>query len=110
MDHPNIREGFLDAGMTRGNQESGNQASGIGIKSQADSEGNLTPDPCLLTPSGGRPYFVMELVQGMPITKYCDAQRLPLAQWLALFVQVCQACNTLTKRALFIAISSRPTC
>jgi len=39
----------------------------------------------------GRPYFVMELVKGMPITKYCDAQRLPLGQRLELFVQVCQA-------------------
>jgi eukaryotic-like serine/threonine-protein kinase len=39
----------------------------------------------------GRPYFVMELVKGMPITKYCDEQRLELRQRLELFVQVCQA-------------------
>ena len=39
----------------------------------------------------GRPYFVMELVQGVPITRYCDAHRLPLRERLALFVQVCQA-------------------
>jgi len=39
----------------------------------------------------GRPYFVMELVKGMPITKYCDSQRLPLAKRLELFIQVCQA-------------------
>src|SRR5688572_13876519 len=42
------------------------------------------------TPSG-RPYFVMELVQGVPITRYCDDHRLTLRQRLALFVHVCQA-------------------
>ncbi len=39
----------------------------------------------------GRPYFVMELVRGMPITDFCDQQRLPPAERLELFVQVCQA-------------------
>jgi eukaryotic-like serine/threonine-protein kinase len=39
----------------------------------------------------GRPYFVMELVRGMPITKYCDAATLSTAQRLELFRQVCQA-------------------
>ena len=39
----------------------------------------------------GRPYFVMELVKGVPITKYCDAQRLSLRQRLELFIPVCQA-------------------
>src|SRR5437870_4937768 len=39
----------------------------------------------------GRPYFVMELVHGVPITKYCDDNHLtPLAR-LELFVPVCQA-------------------
>src|SRR5262245_23182329 len=42
------------------------------------------------TPSG-RPYFVMELVQGVPVTKYCDEHRLTLRQRLELFVPVCQA-------------------
>ena len=40
---------------------------------------------------GGRPYFVMEMVKGVPITKYCDEHHLPLRQRLDLFVQVCQA-------------------
>ncbi len=40
---------------------------------------------------GGRPYFVMELVKGVPITKYCDEQRLTPRQRLELFVPVCQA-------------------
>src|SRR5204863_3844090 len=39
----------------------------------------------------GRPYFVMELVRGIPITDYCDQQKLAPRQRLELFVQVCQA-------------------
>jgi WD40 repeat protein/serine/threonine protein kinase len=39
----------------------------------------------------GRPYFVMELVKGMSITKYCDAHHLMPRQRLELFVQVCRA-------------------
>jgi tetratricopeptide (TPR) repeat protein len=39
----------------------------------------------------GRPYFVMELVKGMPITKYCDEHRLAPRARLELFIQVCQA-------------------
>ena len=39
----------------------------------------------------GRPYFVMELVQGVPITNYCDQARLTPRERLALFVTVCQA-------------------
>ena len=38
----------------------------------------------------GRPYFVMELVQGVPLTRYCDEQRLTIRQRLDLFVSVCQ--------------------
>jgi serine/threonine-protein kinase len=39
----------------------------------------------------GRPYFVMELVKGVPITEYCDQNRVPIRQRLELFVDVCQA-------------------
>src|SRR5688500_9742491 len=39
----------------------------------------------------GRPYFVMELVKGVPITKYCDEHKLPPRQRLELFIDVCQA-------------------
>src|SRR4051794_23596096 len=39
----------------------------------------------------GRPYFVMELVQGVPITRYCDEHRLTPRQRLGLLVSVCQA-------------------
>jgi serine/threonine protein kinase/WD40 repeat protein len=39
----------------------------------------------------GRPYFVMELVRGVPITEYCDKNRLSTQQRLELFIPVCQA-------------------
>ncbi len=41
--------------------------------------------------AAGRPFFVMELVDGVPITAYCDEHQLPLRDRLALFGQVCQA-------------------
>jgi serine/threonine-protein kinase len=43
------------------------------------------------TASDGRPFFVMELVKGIPITEYCDAHRLDIPARLALFRQVCSA-------------------
>jgi serine/threonine protein kinase len=46
-------------------------------------DGGTTPE--------GRPYFVMELVKGTPITEYCDAHRLSMRQRLALFLDVCSA-------------------
>src|SRR5256885_1582253 len=42
------------------------------------------------TPTG-RPYFVMELVKGVPVTKYCDELHLSVRERLELFVPVCQA-------------------
>jgi len=39
----------------------------------------------------GRPYFVMEYIDGIPITQYCDAHRLNTRERLELFVPVCQA-------------------
>jgi WD40 repeat protein/tRNA A-37 threonylcarbamoyl transferase component Bud32 len=39
----------------------------------------------------GRPYFVMELVRGIPITDYCERNRLNVTQRLRLFITVCQA-------------------
>lgn len=41
--------------------------------------------------SSGRPYFVMEFVQGVPITEYCRDKRLDIAERLRLFVAVCHA-------------------
>jgi hypothetical protein len=39
----------------------------------------------------GRPYFVMELVNGIKITEYCDANKLSTHKRLDLFIQVCRA-------------------
>jgi serine/threonine protein kinase/formylglycine-generating enzyme required for sulfatase activity len=39
----------------------------------------------------GQPFFVMELVKGLPITKFCDDRKLNPRERLELFVQVCQA-------------------
>ena len=63
MDHPNIAK-VLDAGATGGD-------SGRGVS--------------------GRPYFVMELVKGVPITRYCDEHHLTPRERMQLFVPVCQA-------------------
>jgi serine/threonine protein kinase/Flp pilus assembly protein TadD len=46
-------------------------------------DGGLTPE--------GRPFFVMELVNGLPLTRFCDKARLTPRQRLELFVPVCQA-------------------
>src|SRR5262245_33911030 len=41
--------------------------------------------------TSGRPYFVMELVKGQPITKYCDEKQLGVRERLDLFGDVCRA-------------------
>ncbi len=43
------------------------------------------------TTENGRPYFVMELVKGIPITEFCDQQKLNIRERLELFTTVCQA-------------------
>ncbi|MCI0456032.1 MAG: tetratricopeptide repeat protein [Gemmataceae bacterium] len=63
MDHANIAR-VLDAGTTKG------------------EPGGVSP---------GRPYFVMDLVRGVPITRYCDEHHLTPRQRLELFIPVCQA-------------------
>ncbi len=63
MDHPNIAK-ILDGGTTR------------------DEPGGVGP---------GRPYFVMELVKGRPLTEYCDGRRLSVKDRLDLFVRICSA-------------------
>jgi WD40 repeat protein len=76
----------LDAGTTGDGER--RQASGV----RQDVAGSiLTPDACPLTPTAGRPYFVMELVKGVPITEYCDKNQLGTRERLELFVTVCQA-------------------
>lgn len=43
------------------------------------------------TTDTGRPYFVMELVRGIPITEYCDDRELPTEERLRLFSKICSA-------------------
>jgi WD40 repeat protein/serine/threonine protein kinase len=74
MDHPNIAKVF-DAGTT-GDISGTRQTSGTGT---------------LASSATGRPYFVMELVKGVPITQYCDEKHLTLRERLELFIPVCQA-------------------
>src|SRR5262245_2247529 len=66
MDHPHIAKVF-DGGLLA-----------------PDSQGR----PSL---GSGRPFFVMELVKGVPITRYCDDHHLTPRQRLELFVPVCHA-------------------
>jgi serine/threonine protein kinase len=73
MDHPNIAK-VLDAGTVGQDSNPAASSDRIGILSHI-----------------GRPYFVMELVKGVPITKYCDEHRLTPRQRLELFVPVCHA-------------------
>ena len=46
-------------------------------------DGGVTPD--------GRPFFAMDYVEGVPIDRYCDAQKLNVEERLRLFLQVCDA-------------------
>ncbi len=41
--------------------------------------------------NSGRPYFVMELVKGVPVTEYCDKNNLSTPERLKVFVQICRA-------------------
>ena len=43
------------------------------------------------TTEQGQPFFVMELIKGVPITQFCDENRLPVRERLNLFVDVCHA-------------------
>jgi serine/threonine protein kinase len=61
------------------------------------------------TTPGGRLYFVMELVKGVPITRFCDEQRLSLRERLELFVPVCQAIQHAHQRASTTATSNPGT-
>jgi len=70
MDHPNIAR-VLDGGTT----EPPLAPAGRGVGGEG----------------AGRPYFVMELVRGIPLSEYCDQNQLTTRERLELFLQVCQA-------------------
>jgi serine/threonine protein kinase len=121
MDHPCIAKvydagttagqfGARGPGQGFGVQSSGfsgrqdDRAQGLGVSGGVEEAhcNQLNPDPRLLTsgpnpelrilnPVFGRPYFVMELVHGVPITEYCDQCNLATNERLELFIAVCQA-------------------
>lgn len=49
---------------------------------------------------GGRPYFVMEHVDGIPITEYCDRHKLTIHQRLQLFIRVCEGVQHAHQKAI----------
>jgi serine/threonine protein kinase/tetratricopeptide (TPR) repeat protein len=74
MDHPNIAKVF-DAGVADCSPHAPREGD-----PHAEREGYT-----------GQPYFAMELVKGLPLTRYCDDARLSPRQRLELFIPVCQA-------------------
>ncbi|HOB97890.1 MAG TPA: serine/threonine-protein kinase [Verrucomicrobiota bacterium] len=72
MEHPNIAK-VLDAGT-------------VGTEGAESRISNLKSQIPL-----GRPYFVMELVRGLPITEYCDQAKLSTRERIELFIRVCHA-------------------
>jgi serine/threonine protein kinase/Tfp pilus assembly protein PilF len=82
MDHPHIAK-LLDAGTTAEPEAPEPCGTPLG-------EGAETP-PKALSIGAGRPYFVMELVDGLPLNEYCDRHRLTIPDRLHLFVQICRA-------------------
>jgi len=48
----------------------------------------------------GQPYFVMEYVPGLPISDYCDAKKLKIAERLELFVKVCEGVQHAHQKAI----------
>src|SRR5262249_6717802 len=70
----------------------------VGARLEAEREAlALMDDPNIArvfdggTTVSGRPYLVMELVKGVPVTEFCDQSRLALRPRLELFVSICQA-------------------
>jgi serine/threonine protein kinase/WD40 repeat protein len=89
MDHPNIAKVF-DGGILGEKAEGRRQKKETeGTRQSADSR--LPSSSSLHTSGYGRPYFVMELVRGVPITRYCDQAGLGIRERLDLFIKVCQA-------------------
>jgi len=52
------------------------------------------------TTAQGQPYFVMEYVPGLPITRYCDERRLDIPARLGLFVRVCEGVQHAHQKAI----------
>jgi serine/threonine protein kinase len=76
MDHPNIAK-VLDGG--------------VDFVAEPRTSGSGSPAPLTNVRGSGRPFFVMELVNGIALTKFCDEVRLTPKERLELFVPICQA-------------------
>ncbi|MCL4789439.1 MAG: serine/threonine-protein kinase [Verrucomicrobia bacterium] len=96
MDHSNIAKVF-DGGTTSGGAR---LSSAAALSEVEPREHSYEPPPAGETAAAGdsrapihagRPYFVMELVRGIPITRFCDQRNLPTDERLRLFVKVCAA-------------------
>ncbi len=108
MDHPNIAKVF-DGGVIGAGARLSPAAARPTIAERSDESGHEVTDGLAATEDSrapnqraaaedshaliavGRPYFVMELVRGIPITKFCDQRCLDTAARLQLFMQVCKA-------------------
>jgi WD40 repeat protein/serine/threonine protein kinase len=77
MDHQNIAR-VLDAGTT-------------GEPPEPEALATAMRRPVAYASGSSRPYFVMELVHGVPLTRYCDESMLTPRERLELFVPICQA-------------------
>jgi eukaryotic-like serine/threonine-protein kinase len=83
MDHPNIAK-VLDVGATGAPEP---QSSSAVKRTAASSSWSALKSPDSIS----QPYFVMELVQGVPITHYCDEHCLTPKERLELFIPICYA-------------------
>ncbi len=57
------------------------------------------------TTDSGRPYFVMELVNGIPVTEFCDRHHLTARERLELFIPICQAVQHAHQRNIALPAS-----
>jgi len=106
MDHPHIAK-VLDAGATDSPHnvaQASSPASSPGVSPGVGPGGETPPKPAggdaCATLSAGRPYFVMELVQGVPITEFCDQNQFSAGERLKLFIPVCQAIQSAHQKGI----------
>ncbi len=90
MDHPNIAK-ILDGGMVESSRHAPRAVAELAESSDQPSHVMAVDGTRSVPTTLGRPYFVMELVKGKPITEYCDRNKLETRQRLELFLDVCRA-------------------
>lgn len=82
----------------------GGHAADPGRSGPSQDGGQTRRGPGARRARRGLPYFVMELVRGLPITKYCDQAKLTPQQRLELFATVCQAVQHAPQKGTSTAI------